>query len=157
MLVTPSVPFFFLMIRRPPRSTLFPYTTLFRSPGDIRGVEPLEREDAGPRSIRDRGAHRVDTPLQVGDAVPGRVHRAGRATDVVNALKDRRKVVSVEGENSSSDGCGHLTLRHRTHIADPLREYEIGLERCDSRDVDLIHATVVAQCSAHSGIDFAAR
>src|SRR5471030_1794439 len=26
-----SVSFFFLMIRRPPRSTLFPYTTLFRS------------------------------------------------------------------------------------------------------------------------------
>src|SRR5438309_4287420 len=26
-----SVCFFFLMIRRPPRSTLFPYTTLFRS------------------------------------------------------------------------------------------------------------------------------
>src|SRR5947199_10776200 len=25
------VPFFFLIIRRPPRSTLFPYTTLFRS------------------------------------------------------------------------------------------------------------------------------
>src|SRR5437667_8585081 len=25
------MPFFFLMIRRPPRSTLFPYTTLFRS------------------------------------------------------------------------------------------------------------------------------
>src|SRR5476649_2973129 len=32
-----SVFFFFLMIRRPPRSTLFPYTTLFRS-----------REDFGP-------------------------------------------------------------------------------------------------------------
>src|SRR6266404_6082805 len=28
----PFVFFFFLMIRRPPRSTLFPYTTLFRSP-----------------------------------------------------------------------------------------------------------------------------
>src|SRR2546425_2994431 len=32
--------FFFLMIRRPPRSTLFPYTTLFRSwrvePGQVR-------------------------------------------------------------------------------------------------------------------------
>src|SRR3712207_8520694 len=27
-----AVFFFFLMIRRPPRSTLFPYTTLFRSP-----------------------------------------------------------------------------------------------------------------------------
>src|SRR2546430_10175630 len=30
--------FFFLMIRRPPRSTLFPYTTLFRSPART-GVE----------------------------------------------------------------------------------------------------------------------
>src|SRR3712207_9459452 len=30
--------FFFLMIRRPPRSTLFPYTTLFRSDGDPCGV-----------------------------------------------------------------------------------------------------------------------
>src|SRR5260370_13344733 len=28
---------FFLMIRRPPRSTLFPYTTLFRSPVHYRG------------------------------------------------------------------------------------------------------------------------
>src|SRR2546430_4546349 len=28
--------FFFLMIRRPPRSTLFPYTTLFRSPDRVR-------------------------------------------------------------------------------------------------------------------------
>src|SRR6266511_4309023 len=28
--------FFFLMIRRPPRSTLFPYTTLFRSPRRVR-------------------------------------------------------------------------------------------------------------------------
>src|SRR5256885_10387294 len=31
-----SIFFFFLMIRRPPRSTLFPYTTLFRSPSGAR-------------------------------------------------------------------------------------------------------------------------
>src|SRR3712207_7346688 len=30
--------FFFLMIRRPPRSTLFPYTTLFRSARGARGI-----------------------------------------------------------------------------------------------------------------------
>src|SRR5258708_28267466 len=30
--------FFFLMIRRPPRSTLFPYTTLFRSTGSSQPV-----------------------------------------------------------------------------------------------------------------------
>src|SRR2546429_1464315 len=29
--------FFFLMIRRPPRSTLFPYTTLFRSRAQVAG------------------------------------------------------------------------------------------------------------------------
>src|SRR5438309_4281711 len=33
--------FFFLMIRRPPRSTLFPYTTLFRSTEQIATVSPL--------------------------------------------------------------------------------------------------------------------
>src|SRR5438034_6023230 len=38
------------MIRRPPRSTLFPYTTLFRS--RVRGVEPSSRE---PRTAH-RGA-----------------------------------------------------------------------------------------------------
>src|SRR5258706_15907726 len=31
MYIKLSLNFFFLMIRRPPRSTLFPYTTLFRS------------------------------------------------------------------------------------------------------------------------------
>src|SRR2546430_7693638 len=31
--------FFFLMIRRPPRSTLFPYTTLFRSTAGVSGNE----------------------------------------------------------------------------------------------------------------------
>src|SRR5256885_10870480 len=36
---THSLFFFFLMIRRPPRSTLFPYTTLFRS--NIRMLENL--------------------------------------------------------------------------------------------------------------------
>src|SRR3712207_6966782 len=30
------------MIRRPPRSTLFPYTTLFRSPGSVPAVTALE-------------------------------------------------------------------------------------------------------------------
>src|SRR2546429_3591957 len=39
--------FFFLMIRRPPRSTLFPYTTLFRSilqrPGGLFGWRVLVR------------------------------------------------------------------------------------------------------------------
>src|ERR1022692_4245111 len=39
--------FFFLMIRRPPRSTLFPYTTLFRSTRDWAGILA---HPSGPRS-----------------------------------------------------------------------------------------------------------
>src|SRR2546430_13353758 len=42
--------FFFLMIRRPPRSTLFPYTTLFRSRFDASGIAiHQERNRAGRR------------------------------------------------------------------------------------------------------------
>src|SRR3712207_9097741 len=40
--------FFFLMIRRPPRSTLFPYTTLFRSRGS--GLSLRRVEAAGQRA-----------------------------------------------------------------------------------------------------------
>src|SRR3712207_8774001 len=50
--------FFFLMIRRPPRSTLFPYTTLSRSvprpraPGERpRAAPPPERPGLAPRHI----------------------------------------------------------------------------------------------------------
>src|SRR5438105_6325949 len=46
--------FFFLMIRRPPRSTLFPYTTLFRSVGHRPGR--LRREGRSPPSGRGSGA-----------------------------------------------------------------------------------------------------
>src|SRR5260221_12656711 len=47
--------FFFLMIRRPPRSTLFPYTTLFRSELEGRaagvGADVVHRADF-PRAYR---------------------------------------------------------------------------------------------------------
>src|ERR1035438_6802046 len=48
------VSFFFLMIRRPPRSTLFPYTTLFRSRhARILGVQQaIERAPAGLHPLR---------------------------------------------------------------------------------------------------------
>src|SRR5260221_8737309 len=50
----PLLYFFFLMIRRPPRSTLFPYTTLFRSrstwPCCPTPRSACRRRDRGPRS-----------------------------------------------------------------------------------------------------------
>src|SRR3712207_8002277 len=69
--------FFFLMIRRPPRSTLFPYTTLFRSLHGVRrvdqhGVLPaLALEPRVGRRVRAVGVvqgahgHEVDARRQV--------------------------------------------------------------------------------------------
>src|SRR2546430_13549555 len=51
--------FFFLMIRRPPRSTLFPYTTLFRSP-DGRGKPALRGAPMEPPGPRRPAAHRSE-------------------------------------------------------------------------------------------------
>src|SRR6266581_6841432 len=45
--------FFFLMIRRPPRSTLFPYTTLFRSGSSCHRI-PDRVPQAGPGCVRSR-------------------------------------------------------------------------------------------------------
>src|SRR5436309_4676561 len=67
--------FFFLMIRRPPRSTLFPYTTLFRSLVDRQVADQIERledepdapvPDPGPlggREIRDGSVFEQVGPL----------------------------------------------------------------------------------------------
>src|SRR2546426_8400839 len=52
--------FFFLMIRRPPRSTLFPYTTLFRSPPGLRPRRKRTVGDSGSwiRGSQDRGTRK---------------------------------------------------------------------------------------------------
>src|ERR1043166_219729 len=47
------------MIRRPPRSTLFPYTTLFRSVRTVAGPEPREQEPQVVVDLGDRGHGRA--------------------------------------------------------------------------------------------------
>src|SRR5436305_3341113 len=55
----PFLFFFLLMIRRPPRSTLFPYTTLFRS-GHVRIGARIEHHSVGVRSVGDPHLGAVD-------------------------------------------------------------------------------------------------
>src|SRR3712207_1790785 len=90
--------FFFLMIRRPPRSTLFPYTTLFRSrPQRVRAalVRPardrrLESRPAGGVDVhvgRDVDAAR---PRRFDDA-PHRVHQhTPRSEEHTSELQSRQ-------------------------------------------------------------------
>src|SRR5256885_10055853 len=98
-------PFFFLMIRRPPRSTLFPYTTLFRSP---------------PR----RGRRR---PRAAGTFVRACVRSTGRATSC------RRRVRSEEHTSELQSPCNlvcrlllekkNKNYRHTTRIFDNARRH----------------------------------
>src|SRR5438034_4775387 len=54
--------FFFLMIRRPPRSTLFPYTTLFRSPhGCVSASQARPDQASGDPAVRHRTCARSGT------------------------------------------------------------------------------------------------
>src|SRR3712207_9237719 len=60
--------FFFLMIRRPPRSTLFPYTTLFRSRRATWPSAGARHRGGGAREDR----RRVGAPIALGGAQVGR-------------------------------------------------------------------------------------
>src|SRR5690606_41680156 len=72
--------FFFLMIRRPPRSTLFPYTTLFRSLRDK--ALAVAQEEFG-----DLPAPEQLTPEQIGDLLD----RADVVEEWLSALRADRK------------------------------------------------------------------
>src|SRR3712207_9298347 len=56
------------MIRRPPRSTLFPYPTLFRSPGRLVGLPVPLRREADPGPV---GAAALVGAAEAGRRVPG--------------------------------------------------------------------------------------
>src|SRR5437773_9672268 len=71
--------FFFLMIRRPPRSTLFPYTTLFRSLGTE--MAQVDVADHGPRQDA-VVLHRLRRPR------PGRAVRSEEHTSELQSHHD---------------------------------------------------------------------
>src|SRR2546430_13754341 len=55
------ITFFFLMIRRPPRSTLFPYTTLFRSRHLRRAAQPEAAAREREAKSSDEDPHQTTT------------------------------------------------------------------------------------------------
>src|SRR6266849_10151302 len=60
-----SLFFFFLMIRRPPRSTLFPYTTLFRSPAAPASTRPPTAGSIPARCCRRSEEHTSELQSRV--------------------------------------------------------------------------------------------
>src|SRR5215203_6453463 len=81
--------FFFLIIRRPPRSTLFPYTTLFRSPG------------LRPRSTPSTTRRRTGRGRAAGS-------EAGRSEEHTSELQSRQYLVCrlrLENKKGQPRGC----------------------------------------------------
>src|SRR5439155_25692950 len=87
-----SIVFFFLKIPPPPRSTLFPYTTLFRSHCD-----PSPHAGAG----------------DAGEMVCGSVRRVRERTagDLARAVRSRTRRTRSEEHTSELQSRGHLVCR----------------------------------------------
>src|SRR5258707_5862650 len=102
--------FFFLMIRRPPRSTLFPYTTLFRSDRAERHASVHSGLDAeGELALRDVAVDRQHAPYD-----PVRPRPQDRKSTRLNSshanisyavfcLKKKK-----DRNNTSTDFCRHI-------------------------------------------------
>src|SRR5438034_4352660 len=85
--------FFFSMIRRPPRSTLFPYTTLFRSARAAPQGRPVLR-------------------LRIRSEAPKRCGRPARA----RGLRERSEEHTSELQSHSDLVCRLLLEKKKTHI-----------------------------------------
>src|SRR2546427_5653049 len=93
--------FFFLMIRRPPRSTLFPYTTLFRS-GLAVGHVPI-KDTADERRDQERAG------LAAGQCL-GRVEDQGQV-----AVDARSEEHTSELQSQSNLVCRLLLEKKKKH------------------------------------------
>src|SRR2546426_1890706 len=95
--------FFFLMIRRPPRSTLFPYTTLFRSPQHLpvhQHAVPLHIHEHGDERHLDRGY--------------GVARRAGRSEEHTSELQSPCNLVCrlLLEKKKRHNTDTHVTVQH---------------------------------------------
>src|SRR5438094_5760566 len=100
------------MIRRPPRSTLFPYTTLFRSHRAIAARVPAEERLPAGRGLGAGVGRRLLTP---GPALSG--HRpAGRRSDRKSTrLNSSHRTISYAVFCLKKKKKKKKTTKHRTH------------------------------------------
>src|SRR3712207_7790785 len=105
---------FFLMIRRPPRSTLFPYTTLFRSRGFYRFLllDGHTRADPTADIARPQG----------GQKLPRFLTQEERSEEHTSELQSRQYLVCrlllEKKKKNSHDSTSNTTLyliQHRVH------------------------------------------
>src|SRR5438445_8649114 len=97
------------MVRRPPRSTLFPYTTLFRSPWARRAAAPsLQADRGGARSDRRRTAR--SSPYEGGVPMTDRIPVDGLPLALVADDREER----TRWLARLLEEAGYAVLRERT-------------------------------------------
>src|SRR5205807_8668496 len=102
--------FFFLMLRHPPSSTLFPYTTLFRSPA----IEPVAARAAAERVIAGAAEQRVVAVAAV-EHVVARI--AGqRVVERIAAAPDRSEEHTSELQSPCNLVCRLLLEKKKKKI-----------------------------------------
>src|SRR5690606_40927472 len=102
--------FFFLLIRRPPRSTLFPYTTLFRSNGW------LTLRITVCSSLRWQRAIRIGPPI----SLPTKGNRLVRSEEHTSELQSRENLVCrllLEKKKTTNALAPRLSLERQTRQA----------------------------------------
>src|SRR6266498_5137290 len=105
------------MIRQPPRSPLFPYTTLFRShtaPDDQRALRPGDHGAATPAERGARNARPAVSPRVVGESI-ARV--CGRVT--VLAAPEQHSFAGPHGRGPDAPG------RERSEAPPPVRRWVV--------------------------------
>src|SRR2546427_7901199 len=88
--------FFFLMIRRPPRSTLFPYTTLFRSVALIKAMQSTDPR-IGPEDFAQgwRPSQNVDPTIMVDRSEEHTSELQSQSNLVCRLLLEKKKITQV--------------------------------------------------------------
>src|SRR5690348_17706953 len=96
------------MIRRPPRSTLFPYTTLFRSVYDL---------GEGTSAVAERAASQEDVPFVLPESLVGAIrYRVARSEEHTSELQSPVHLV-----------CRLLLEKKKDHINDALLARQVDL------------------------------
>src|ERR1035438_9110069 len=107
------------MIRRPPRSTLFPYTTLFRSREVGNGLAALRIDDPVGGGALDVAEDAVDRSLDLafgGDHIIDPLGERGLLERSVAAAFRRALRLSADGQRDQGQGKCHRSEEHTSEL-----------------------------------------
>src|SRR3989440_3434288 len=136
--------FFFLMIRRPPRSTLFPYTTLFRS-GRARDVRVPDGQLAGEARTQEAAQHGRE---RRGGGDGPRADHLRRAAGVAGAAVARSEEHTSELQSRSDLVCRLLLEKKKHQQVEPYNQYHENSHatHCDYPKTHLIRRQPTYEC-----------